>query len=302
MSMFKNAVVFRYPRSLDMSQLAALAVECVLKPVGPLELSSRGFIPVDGSGADYLTTEPIPGVIFFAIGGEDKILPGAVVNAELKKKIDAIEEREGRKVGGKTKKRLKDDLLHELLPKALVKPSRVEAYIDTIHGEIVVDTSSRKVAENVVSEVRRALGSFPALPINAEVAPRSVLTGWIAGEPLPDGLALGEEAILKDALQGGAVARLTSQELAAEEVMQHLEAGKQVTRLALIQDGHVSYTFDEDLVIRKLKFLDGAIDQLENTEHDDLAAELSARRALVHGELSRVLRELFIAFKVSAVE
>ena len=52
-------------------------------------------------------------------------------------------------------------------------------------GVIFVDTSSRKAAESVVSDIRHAIGSFPALPLNAEVAPRSILTSWIAGDPLP---------------------------------------------------------------------------------------------------------------------
>jgi len=40
---------------------------------------------------------------------------------------------------------------------------------------------------------------------------------------------------------------------------------------------NVSFVLGEDLVVRKLKFLDGAVDQLENTERDSLNAELDAR-------------------------
>ena len=67
--------------------------------------------------------------------------------------------------------------MHELLPRAFVRPGRTDALLDLEHGLCVVDTSSRKSGENVVSEIRHALGSFPALPLNAEVAPRAVLTG-----------------------------------------------------------------------------------------------------------------------------
>ena len=99
-----------------------------------------------------------------------------------------------------------------------------------------------------------------------------VLTGWIAGEPLPEGLSLGEECELKDAMEGGAVVKCQNQELQSDEIAKHLEAGKQVTKLALVLDDHVSFVLGEDLIVRKLKFLDGAVDQLENTEHDDLRA------------------------------
>ncbi|MDT4840971.1 Recombination-associated protein RdgC [compost metagenome] len=49
----------------------------------------------------------------------------------------------------------------------------------------------------------------------------------------------------------------------------------------------MSFVLGEDLTLRKLKFLDGAVDQLENTEHDDLRAELDARFALMSGEVKR---------------
>ncbi len=298
---FRNLTFFRFPSTLDFSQLDELLPEAALKPVGPLELSSRGFISPFGRNEENLSHR-ISNAIWLAVGGEDKILPSAVVNDLLAKKLDEIEEREGRKPGGRTRKRLKDDLLHELLPRAFVRPTRTDALLDLEHGFVAVDTSSRKNAEAVVSEIRRALGSFPALPLNAEVAPRSVLTGWIAGEPLPDGLSLGEECELKDAMDGGAVVKCQHQELQSDEIAKHLEAGKQVTRLALTLDDHLSFVLGEDLVVRKLKFLEGAVDQLESTERDDLRAELDARFALLSGEVRRLFAVLETALKLSRAE
>jgi len=298
---FRNLTLFRFPTAHDFSQLDDLLPEAALKPVGPLELSSRGFISPFGRGEETLSHR-IGDAIWLSVGGEDRILPGSVVNDLLAKKLDEIEAKEGRKPGGRTRKRLKDDLIHELLPRAFVKPSRTDTLIDLEHGFVAVDTSSRKGGENVVSEIRRALGSFPALPLNAEVAPRSILTGWIAGEPLPDGLSLGEECEMKDAMDGGAVVKCQNQELQSDEIAKHLEAGKQVTRLALTLDDHLSFVIGEDLIVRKLKFLEGAVDQLESTERDDLRAELDARFALLSGEVRRLFNVLEPAFKLSKAE
>ena len=306
---FRNLTLFRFPTSLDFSNLDELLPEAALKPVGPLELASRGFVSPFGRALrqaqddrDEALSHRVGDAIWLTLGGEDKILPAAVVNDLLAKKLTQIEEKEGRMPGGRTRKRIKEDLLHELLPRAFVKPSRTDALLDLEHGFLAVDTSSRKNAEAVASEIRHALGSFPALPLNAEVAPRNVLTGWIAGEPLPDGLALGEECELKDAMDGGAVVKCQNQELQSEEIAKHLEAGKQVTRLALVLDDHVSFVLGEDLVVRKLKFLEGAVDQLENTERDDLRAELDARFALMSGEVKRLFAVLEQALKLSKAE
>ena len=296
---FRNLTLFRFPTSLDFSELDAQVAQAPLKPVGPLEMNSRGFINPFGRSED-VATHRADDAIWVSVGGEDKLLPGAVVNELLARKLDEIEAKEGRRPGGKTRKRLKDDLLHELLPRAFVKPSRTDALIDARSGFIAVDASSRKSAENVVSELRRVMGSFPAMPINAEIAPRAILTGWIAGEPLPEGLSLGEECQLADSLHGGAAVRCVRQEIRSDEIDQHLAAGKQCTHLALSLHDHVSFVLGEDLVVRKLRFMDGAMDQLDASD-EDLRAELAARFALQTGELRRLFALLARSFRLSEV-
>ena len=75
-----------------------------------------------------------------------------------------------------------------------------------------------------------------------------------------------------------------------------------MTRLALNLDDHLSFVLGEDLVVRKLKFLEGAVDQLESTERDDLRAELDARFALLAGEARRLFLVLESALKLSKAE
>ncbi len=297
---FRNLTLFRFPTTLDFTDLESQLDPFRLKPVGTLELSSRGFVSPFGRDTESLSHRASD-AIWLTVGGEDKLLPGAVVNDLLDKKLAEMEHKEGRKPGGRARKRLKEDLVHELLPRAFVRPTRTDAILDLEHGLCIVDTSSRKSAESVVSEIRHALGSFPALPLNAEVAPRAILTGWIAGEPLPEGLTLGDECELKDAADNGAVVKCQRQDLTGDEIGKHLEAGKQVTRLALTLDDHVSFVLGEDLVLRKFKLLDGAVDQLESTERDDIRAELDARFALMAGEVKRLFGVLEDALKLSKV-
>ena len=299
---FRNLTLFRFPTTLDFSEIEKLLPGALLRPVGPLEMTSRGFISPFGRDEQETLNHRLGEFLWLTVGGEDKILPGSVVNDLLARKLAEIEEKEGRRPGGRARKRLKDDLIHELLPRAFVKSSRTDAMLDLQHGYVAVDTSSRKSGENVMSQIRGLLGSFPALPLNAEVAPRSVLTGWIAGEPLPEGLSLGEECEMKDPIEGGAVVKCQHQELRCDEIDKHLEAGKQVTKLALILDDHVSFVLGDDLVIRKLKFLDGALDQLEHSEDDGMRAELDARFALMSGEVRRLFLLLEPALKLSKAE
>ncbi len=300
---FRNLTLFRFNPALrpQFDDIEATLAEFALKPVGPLEPSSRGFVPPFGRD-EPAYSHRVGDALWITMGSEDRLLPGSVIQDEVGKRIAKIEEKGARKLGGKARRALKEDVIHDLLPRAFVRPSRVNAMLDLAQGFIAVDTSSRKAAENVVSAVRQALGSFPALPLNAEVSPRQRLTGWIAGEPLPEGFVLGDECELKDPVEGGAVVKCQRQDLLGDEIAKHLESGKQVSRLALDFDAHVGFVLGEDLVLRKLKFLDGAVDQLETTERDSLAAELDARFAVMAAEVSRLFRALEATLQLSRPE
>ena len=52
---FRNLTLFRFPTTLDFSQLDELLPEMQLKPVGTLELSSRGFVSPFGRNEPELS-------------------------------------------------------------------------------------------------------------------------------------------------------------------------------------------------------------------------------------------------------
>ncbi len=300
---FRNLTMYRIPK-LSASipdALDGLLSECALKPVGPLELSSRGFVQPHGRDSEQFSHRH-DSAFWLTVGGEDRLLPAAVVNEAVAKKLGAIRVQEGREPGGRTRKRLRDEVITDLLPRAFIKPSRVDVIIDLRYRIVIVDTSSRKHGEGVISEIRRALGSFPALPLNAEISPRSILTGWLSGEQMPDGLSIGDECDLTEPVDHGGKVRCTRQALEADEISKHLEAGKQVTRLGLHLDDHTSFVIGDDLVVRKFKLLDGAIDQLDASDRDGLQAELDARFALLVAEVRRLFDVMEPALKLSKVE
>jgi recombination associated protein RdgC len=255
-------------------------------------MGTRGFVPPVGRGDEAALTHEVNKCTLLTVGSEEKLLPAAVVNDELQRKVQKIAEEEGRKVGGRERKRIKEDLLTELLPRAFVRSSRMSSYVDRKNGWLVLDTASRKSAENALTQMREALGSFPAVPLAPEEGPRALMTDWLATGKLPGGLVLGDECELRDpATATGAIARCRRQDLDAEEVKEHLRNGKQVFQLGLVFDDRMSFVLGEDLVIRKLKFLDVVMDELGDSQQD-AAAEMDARFALLTLELERLLAKM----------
>ena len=61
----------------------------------------------------------------------------------------------------------------------------------------------------------------------------------------------------------------------------------------------MSFELGDDLVVRKLKFQDGALSQLEQADADGRRAEFDARFALQSGEIRRLFLVLEQAFHLS---
>lgn len=299
--MFKNAMIFTIPPTVDLTAWldSARPVDHVLKPVGPMEISSVGFVPPVNDGADPAEYAVKAGdYTLITVGTQVRRLPGSAVDAELAERVAKFEAENGRKLGRKLRRQMRDDIMVELLPRALVVHGRLDAYIDHARRLLVVNTPSPRAAEMVVGLIRAELGSFPALPLNAEVAPRSVLTDWLANGPAADGLGLGEECELRDPA-GESVARIAGQELHGEEIETHLQAGKQAVKLQLYLRDQARFTVTERPSIVKFKLLDGALQSLEQTEREDLRAEIVARLFLTASTIGAAFDALKPALKFS---
>jgi recombination associated protein RdgC len=336
--MYRNVTFFLIPQ-LTVAAIRALLIpadssaasfedllrECELKPVGPSEMYRSGFVPPLGSGSSTMA-EHLEGSIMLTVGSEARLLPPAIVDAELRRRVVEFEKAEGRNIGGRERKRMREDLVLELLPRALVKTTRLDGYVDLARGLVAVNTASRRAAEGFVRELRTALGSFPALPVHPRRMPRSVMTSWLQGAgivitedvKLGDGMlrriaaqfALGDECELRDPGEDGAIIRFSQAELGGDEVREALRAGMGCARLGLVFSrwmpgglaDTLGFTLGEDLAVRKLRFLDVVMEQHAATDHGSLEAELQARFILTTAELGALFDRLLVQFDIAPVE
>ena len=290
---FRNLTLFRFPESTakSLKSLEAKLDKHRLRAPGPIELATSGFISPYGRDEESLTHQ-VGDFVLINVASEARLLPNSVVSDELAARLKKITEKERRKVGAKERKRLKDEVLTDLLPRAFTKMSRTGCYLSTKSGWMALDTASRKSAEAGVSQLREALGSFPAVPMAPEESPRSLMTDWLIRGKLPAGLALGDECELRDPAETGAVVRCRRQDLETDEVREHLKSGKQVFQLSLVFEDRIEFVLGEDLTVRKLRFLEQVQDELGETDRDSGSAELDAIFALMTLELERLLQKL----------
>jgi len=150
------------------------------------------------------------------------------------------------------------------------------------------------VAEQWVSLLRVSLGSLPVRPVSAKEALPALFTHWLNGaQSLPKQIELGEECDLQSQEEQGAVIRFRRQMLEGDEITVHTRAGKVATRLAIDWNQSLSFTLTDALEIKRLRFADTLVEQVEMEEVNDKAAEFDARFALMGLELARFLPALF---------
>lgn len=298
--LFRNLTLFRFvPDAGLATALDAALPDHQLKPVAPLAMASRGWVSPYGRESNVLS-HALGSYRLLTLGGEDRLLPPAVVNEAVALKVAALAADRGRPPGARDRKRLREDVLHDLMPRAFVRPSRLAGYLDLELGWLAIDSASRKTAEGFVAALREALGSFAAIPLDPGESPRAALTGWLRETELPASWQLGEECELKDPVDRGAVVKCRRQDLAADEVRGHLKSGKQATMLEFAFDDHVVFVLDELLVLRKLRFLDAVTAELEATDRDSVAAEIDARFAVMALTLAPLFASLERVFKLAA--
>lgn len=270
-------------------------------PCSPAQPLSVGFVPPLGGDSEMLV-HAAQGRLLLCLKREEKILPASVIREQLEDKIEHIETEEARKVYRKERLTLKDEITIDLLPRAFSRNSRTFAIIDTKERAIFIDAASAARAEDLLSLLREALGSLPVVLPEVNQAPKAVMTGWITGNKLPQDFELGQDCELREPGDEGSVVRCRGVELSSEEVQGHLDAGREISRIAVSWDERVSLLIAEDLVLRRLKFTEELMKENEDLAEADDAARIDADFALLSSTLAELHKRLFALFGGRAQE
>ncbi len=292
---FKNLSLFRLqePFTLNATELAERLGQFAFHPCLSQEMVSYGWVPPLGRKAVDLV-HSANGRLLLCLQAEEKVLPAAVIREVIEEKVAEIEDREMRTVRRREKNALRDDVLLELLPKAFSRSRHSYAYIDPAQGWLVVNSASRKAVEELTGLLRKTLDSLPIEPPQVASAPDVIMTHWLAHGNLPTGLVPEDECELRDAGEEGGVVRCKGQDLSGEEIRSHLQAGKQVTRVALSWEKRISFVLAEDLIVRRLRFADVVRESLADVDNPE--ALFDAEFALMTGELGLLLPRLLEFF------
>ncbi|UDM18860.1 recombination-associated protein RdgC [Vogesella sp. XCS3] len=291
---FKQLSFFRLSADfvIDLEKLNGALAANPFQPCNGLDWFSQGWIPPASHLDSHVYRHRDYSMV--SLHREDKVLPAGVIADHLEKKVEQIEAQELRKVGRKEKTTLKEQITDDLLPRAFTKFKRTTAYIDSQRGWLMVNSSTASKAENLVSTLREALPPFPAALPRTNLSAHSVMTDWLAASEASNGFELDNEATLKDSSENGAIIKVKRQDLTADEIRDHIQAGKQVTELGLIYRERIRFVLTDKLQLKKLQFLD-VLQEEASQAGDDLASLFEATFLLMAEELGDLIDALTAA-------
>jgi recombination associated protein RdgC len=293
---FRNLQLYRLndKTTFDSEALAAALAGQTFKPCGGLDTHRSGWAPPAGRDSSALV-HVANGRLLICQQRQDRVLPAAVVREALEERVEQLSAREGRPVGRKEKRQLRDEIVTDLLPRAFTRSRFRYAYIDPALQLMVVDSATSGQAEELLAQLRDTLGSLKVAPLAVARSPAKVLTRWLEKRP-PRGFTLADECELREPIEQGAIVRGRRVDLSGGDVHAHLDSGMQVSRVAIEWQDRIACVVGDDLVLRRLRFLDIVTNEAAETETDDALARFDADFALMTMELANFIPVVIEAF------
>lgn len=288
--MFKNLVFHRLPENWSMTagDLESQLANHPLRPCGPFDMSSRGWVPVTQGGRLLHTVNQQH---MIALGTDDKLLPGSIIRQVAQERAEIQAAEQGFPVGRKQMRDLRARVADELRARALTRRRITRAWIDPLAGWFAVDASGMPRAEAVVETLGDTLGSFAPVAVQTERSPQAAMASWLSRGEAPSRFTIDDDLELQSADKTKAIVRYTRHPLDAKEVRGHLNAGKFPTRLGLTWNDRVSFVLTDKLQVKRLDFLEMNNDDTQADEVDP-AEQFDIDFAVMAGELASLLKDL----------
>jgi len=291
--MFKNLQIYRLPApwTISAEQLQAHLTPQAFAACSSLEMQSQGWVSPRG---DDQLVHVVNRQWLLKLDTEKKLLPATVINQVTKSRAFELEEQQGFAPGRKQTKELKDLVTDELLPRAFSIVRSTWTWIDPVNGWLVVDAGSPAKAEEVLKLMLKAIPKFPLETLRTAQSPLSAMTTWLATDEAPAGFTVDQDTELRAAGEGKATVRFVRHTLDPDDVLRHIESGKQSTRLALTWNDRISFVLTENLSLKKIAPLDVLKEDSDITSKNDVE-RLDGDFMLMTGELNNLLNDLVAA-------
>lgn len=293
----KNLVIYRLGAkwAVDAEAFEQKLAQQRLLACGAFDMESRGWVPPrDASDDRLLYTQNRHWLL--TLGVEEKLLPTSVVRQLARDRAADIALSQGRPVGRKQMRDIRDQVTNELMPRALGRRHYTRCWIDTLNRWLVVDAAADKAAEECLEALRRVEDDFPCKRLETERSPGGAMTRWLRDDDAPGLFSIDQDLELLAGDASKATVRYSRHPLDGKDIKDHIAAGKLATRLGLTWKDRISFVLTDQLHVKRINFLDILNDE-SSDEPDDAEEKFDIDFALMTGELTQMLDDLVKALE-----
>lgn len=267
----RSAFLFRFTGEFPPG-LAEVLEDHVAQDPSKLQIQSSGFVPVSEGSLDELVVS-IHGFQFMRYESRERVVPAAVIKAELNKRIKSYKSRVGHIPGRREKLRLKDEVLMDLLPQAFIKPSSGLICVDEARKLLYVCASSPAAADLVTKHIRVAIRELNLHTItDAESGIARVLTIWMSNAP-PDKYIVRDHVKIK--AERGASVTVNNADLESEGVQTMIrDELYEVSEIALSYGETLRFVLTSSMRMKRIAFGELLSAQLNDMDSQSDADDL----------------------------
>lgn len=294
--MFKSITIYNITKGWERptgSAIEAALKKLFFRPLGATEKESIGWVSPRPQEHSPLL-EVINGHWILKLQTESKSVPAGALKKAVEARCKKIADETGRKVGRKEKKELKEEIELELLPRAFSKTSATMVWVDVTNGRMVVGSSSKRAADDVVKVIlkttQEAGNAIPLESLMTEQSPSAAISHWLLEKEAPAGFTVDRDLELRQPNEEKSAVRYARHNLEIDEVVAHIKSGKVPTQVAMTWTDRVSFVLSADLSLKKIELLDEVF--ADSTDEDN---GFDGDVTIYTGELAKLIPDLIAA-------
>lgn len=259
--MFKNLTAFQIdiPNTSDfLSSLNGKLSKYQHAPLGEFELKNAGWAPIREEG-DLFYEYQSYALLNLAV--EKRSVPKSVIVKKVKELAADFENENGYAPGRKQVKKLAEEALELLIPRAFPITKYTRVILDLKKGLVLVDSVSTPVVDEVVKALLKTDDTIQLTSLDFAVSAAYLMARWLPDGP-PTGITIDDSAVfvgadkrtvtLKNVNVGsGSVEISNTTPIAVAELIQN---GMPPSALAITINDDLSAVFTADAGLKSIKF------------------------------------------------
>jgi recombination associated protein RdgC len=181
--LFSNATVIKLSAPIA-ADLDSILNDAPFEGVSKYARSGIGWCPLIETESATMTRAYGQRVLFCG-RREEKVIPASAVKEEVTARVLKQETLDGQPLSSSAKRSIKDDVLAEMLPRALCKSKRIQIYHDPEQSALILNSGLESEVEDLLNLLRTSIGTLNVYRWDAS-ASIGLFTQWLTHKSLPD--------------------------------------------------------------------------------------------------------------------